>query len=239
MPHEVAVERMERLVEVVQRRAARARAAVRRPHARRARRGHVAQRRRAAIRGRTRHNKVVNFDGLASPGEIVPVEITAATSQTLTGEMSLLAARRLTPLPSDAVCEHMFVRWQSQTVDAELDPRLPGFSEDVVVRRFDAPEALDTRFHEVRTKSAINRVPAALTRPVRVDGEPISWLLSCLQLLRMGRHAGPHGRRPDPQARGPRASATRSSGRCATAPTAIRRHRGARPLDRRSSPSGR
>ena len=43
------------------------------------------------VRGRTRHNKVVNFDGLASPGEIVPVEITAATSQTLTGEMSLLA----------------------------------------------------------------------------------------------------------------------------------------------------
>ena len=38
-----------------------------------------------------RHNKVVNFDGLASPGEIVPVEITGATSQTLTGEMSLLA----------------------------------------------------------------------------------------------------------------------------------------------------
>ena len=33
----------------------------------------------------------MNFDGLAGPGEIVPVEITAATSQTLSGEMSLLA----------------------------------------------------------------------------------------------------------------------------------------------------
>jgi tRNA-2-methylthio-N6-dimethylallyladenosine synthase len=43
------------------------------------------------LRGRTTHNKVVNFDGLAAPGEIVPVEITAATSQTLSGEMSLLA----------------------------------------------------------------------------------------------------------------------------------------------------
>jgi DNA repair photolyase len=53
----------------------------------------------------------------------------------------------------------MFVRWENQSVGAVLDPRLPGFSEDVVVRRFDAPEALDTRFHEVRTKSAINRVP--------------------------------------------------------------------------------
>ena len=59
----------------------------------------------------------------------------------------------------------MFVRWESQTVNADHDPRLPGFSEDVVVRRFDAPEALDTRFHEIRTKSAINRVPAASRVP--------------------------------------------------------------------------
>jgi DNA repair photolyase len=51
------------------------------------------------------------------------------------------------------------VRWESQSVNADHDPRLPGFSEDVVVRRFNAPEALDTRFHEIRTKSAINRVP--------------------------------------------------------------------------------
>ena len=50
-------------------------------------------------------------------------------------------------------------RWESQSVEAAHEPRLPGFAEDVVVRRFDAPEALDTRFHEVRTKSAINRVP--------------------------------------------------------------------------------
>jgi tRNA-2-methylthio-N6-dimethylallyladenosine synthase len=33
----------------------------------------------------------VNFTGLASPGEIVPVEIVRATSQTLAGEMSLVA----------------------------------------------------------------------------------------------------------------------------------------------------
>jgi tRNA-2-methylthio-N6-dimethylallyladenosine synthase len=88
--HEVAVERMERLVEVIQRRA-----------------GERAQRfvgrtldvlvegasrtDAAKLRGRTGHNKVVNFSGLAEPGEIVPVEITGATSQTLAGEMSLLA----------------------------------------------------------------------------------------------------------------------------------------------------
>jgi tRNA-2-methylthio-N6-dimethylallyladenosine synthase len=43
------------------------------------------------LRGRTTHNKVVNFDGLASPGEIVAVEIAAATSQTLSGSESLVS----------------------------------------------------------------------------------------------------------------------------------------------------
>ena len=43
------------------------------------------------LRGRCRHNKVVNFTGLASPGDTVPVTITSATSQTLAGEASLLS----------------------------------------------------------------------------------------------------------------------------------------------------
>ena len=43
------------------------------------------------LRGRSRHNKVVNFTGLGAPGELVEVEITGATSQTLSGEASLLA----------------------------------------------------------------------------------------------------------------------------------------------------
>ncbi len=43
------------------------------------------------VRGRTRHNKVVNFAGLAQPGELTQVHIDAATSQTLSGEESLLA----------------------------------------------------------------------------------------------------------------------------------------------------
>ena len=46
------------------------------------------------LRGRTRHNKAVNFTGLASPGETVKVEIHSATSQTLLGEeRSFLLAR--------------------------------------------------------------------------------------------------------------------------------------------------
>jgi tRNA-2-methylthio-N6-dimethylallyladenosine synthase len=43
------------------------------------------------LRGRTRHNKVVNFAGLAAPGELTHVHIDAASSQTLSGEESLLA----------------------------------------------------------------------------------------------------------------------------------------------------
>jgi tRNA-2-methylthio-N6-dimethylallyladenosine synthase len=89
VPHEVKVERMERLVEVIQRRALeRAQRFVGRtmdvlvegpsrtdP---------------SRIRGRTRHNKVVNFTGLGAPGELVEVEITSATSQTLAGEEAIL-----------------------------------------------------------------------------------------------------------------------------------------------------
>ena len=88
--HDVAVERMERLVAVVQRRAReRAQRFVGRTldvlveGASR----HDPSR----LRGRTSHNKVVNFDGLAVPGEIVPVEITSATSQSLSGSESLLS----------------------------------------------------------------------------------------------------------------------------------------------------
>src|SRR5919198_1311316 len=90
VPHDIAVERMERLVEVVQRRA--------RERAQRfvGRTLDVlvegtSRTDASRLRGRTTHNKVVNFDGLASPGEIVPVQITGATSQTLTGDLRLLA----------------------------------------------------------------------------------------------------------------------------------------------------
>lgn len=88
--HEVAVDRMERLVEVIQRRA--------RERAQRfvGRTLDVlvegsSRTDASRLRGRTSHNKVVNFEGLAEPGETVPVTITAATSQTLSGETSLLA----------------------------------------------------------------------------------------------------------------------------------------------------
>jgi tRNA-2-methylthio-N6-dimethylallyladenosine synthase len=43
------------------------------------------------MRGRTRHNKTVNFTGLAQPGEMADVEIASATSTTLAGEERLLS----------------------------------------------------------------------------------------------------------------------------------------------------
>ena len=43
------------------------------------------------LRGRTRHNKVINFAGLAAPGELTFVDVHSATSQTLAGEERLAA----------------------------------------------------------------------------------------------------------------------------------------------------
>src|SRR5438552_3777688 len=65
------------------------------------------------------------------------------------------------------VCEHMFVRWDELRVEAEEGRTLPGYRDPAVVRTFDAPEALDTRFYEVRAKSALNRVPEKSRMPFR------------------------------------------------------------------------
>jgi tRNA-2-methylthio-N6-dimethylallyladenosine synthase len=43
------------------------------------------------LRGRSRHNKAVNFEGTARPGALVEVEIEASTSQTLSGTEVLLS----------------------------------------------------------------------------------------------------------------------------------------------------
>ncbi len=90
VPYPVKVERMQRLVEVVQRRA--------RERAQRfvGRTVEVlvegpSRTDPERLRGRTTHNKVVNFPGLAAPGEMTDVEIHSATSQTLAGEERLLA----------------------------------------------------------------------------------------------------------------------------------------------------
>ncbi len=48
------------------------------------------------------------------------------------------------------------MRWDEQRVEQDL--RLPGVGDGTVVRTFDAPEAMGINFHEVRAKSALNRV---------------------------------------------------------------------------------
>jgi tRNA-2-methylthio-N6-dimethylallyladenosine synthase len=90
IPHAVKRERMARLVEAVQRRA--------RERAQRfvGRTVEVlaegeSRTDPSRVRGRTRHNKTVNFDGTAAPGELVEVDIDAATSQTLSGHERLLS----------------------------------------------------------------------------------------------------------------------------------------------------
>jgi tRNA-2-methylthio-N6-dimethylallyladenosine synthase len=90
VPHDVARERMGRLVEAVQR------------HATERAQRFVGRSMEVLVegpsrtdpsklRGRTRHNKTVNFGGVGRPGELTEVEIQSATSTTLAGEERLLA----------------------------------------------------------------------------------------------------------------------------------------------------
>src|SRR5256885_252395 len=59
------------------------------------------------------------------------------------------------------------MRWDELTVDEQSRRSLPGFRDPATVRTFDAPEAMDIRFYEVRAKSAINRVPEQSRMPFR------------------------------------------------------------------------
>jgi DNA repair photolyase len=59
------------------------------------------------------------------------------------------------------------VRWDNLRVDAEEERSLPGYRDPAVVRTFDAPEAMNVRFYEVRGKSALNRVPEKSRMPFR------------------------------------------------------------------------
>ena len=64
------------------------------------------------------------------------------------------------------------MRWEGQQVDREATRELPGYREPATVRTFDAPEAMDIRFYEVRAKSALNRVPEASRVPFRWTVNP-------------------------------------------------------------------
>jgi len=64
------------------------------------------------------------------------------------------------------------VRWQGLSVDEDRERRLPKLAGDAVIRTFDAPEALDIRFHEIRAKSALNRVSERSRMPFRYTVNP-------------------------------------------------------------------
>lgn len=59
------------------------------------------------------------------------------------------------------------MRWSNLLDAAEERARLPGYRDDAVVRHFEAPGAVKTRFYEVRAKSILNRVPRASQMPFR------------------------------------------------------------------------
>ena len=59
------------------------------------------------------------------------------------------------------------MRWDELTVDEQSRRSLPGFGDPATIRTFDAPEAMDIRFYEVRAKSALNRVPERSRMPFR------------------------------------------------------------------------
>jgi len=66
----------------------------------------------------------------------------------------------------------MFVRWTNLTLTDEDQTRLPGYRDEAIVRRFDAPEALDIRFYEVHARSVLNRVPERSAMPFRWTVNP-------------------------------------------------------------------
>jgi tRNA-2-methylthio-N6-dimethylallyladenosine synthase len=91
VPHEVKIERMERLVEVVQR-GARARNAERIGRVEEVLVEGTSRTDESLLRGRTRRNTMVNFTGEAQAGELADVLIESATSTTLRGVQDALIA---------------------------------------------------------------------------------------------------------------------------------------------------
>jgi DNA repair photolyase len=64
------------------------------------------------------------------------------------------------------------MRWDAQKVEREEGRSLPGLDVERV-RTFDAPEALGINFHEVRAKSALNKVPG--------DFLPFNWTVNAFR----------------------------------------------------------
>jgi DNA repair photolyase len=59
------------------------------------------------------------------------------------------------------------MRWSNLSTENDELTRLPGYRDGAVVRHFDAPGAIKTRFYEVQARSVLNRVPDASQMPFR------------------------------------------------------------------------
>jgi DNA repair photolyase len=66
-----------------------------------------------------------------------------------------------------AMRTYVRMRWSNLTLEAEETAHLPGYRDEAVVRHFDAPDSIATRFYEIRAKSILNRVPEASQMPFR------------------------------------------------------------------------
>jgi DNA repair photolyase len=81
------------------------------------------------------------------------------------------------------------MRWTNLTLTDEEQHRLPGYRDEAVVRRFDAPEALDIRFYEVRARSVLNRVPERSQVPFRWTINPYRGCThACVYCFARGTH---------------------------------------------------
>ena len=84
---------------------------------------------------------------------------------------------RLAVRPSEPLCEHMFVRWASQTVEQDAQGRLPGYRGG---RRPPLRRTRGTRHPLPRGPRQVRAEQGAgpSEGPVLLDGEPVSGLLS-------------------------------------------------------------
>ncbi len=144
------------------------------------------------LRGRSRHNKVVNFSGLARRGGVrrgrghggdEPDAVRArADPQPRRFRLAIAADG---PAPRGRwPGRHAHIdsrRRQMRTCVRALEQpqprgrqraRLPGYRDGAVVRHFEAPDAVKTRFYEVQAKSILNRVPEASRMPFRWTVNP-------------------------------------------------------------------
>src|SRR3954471_10662786 len=87
---------------------------------------------------------------------------------------------RIAPLTGESVRPHAMrtcvrhMRWDNLKIShaGEEQAHLAGYRDPAVVRRFDAPEAMNIRFYEIRAKSALNRVPEQSYVPFRWTVNP-------------------------------------------------------------------